>query len=551
MQKFNLLLLAFSTAFAYNISKHLGCIRDNKNRILENYKDVGTIFDRTLESCLYHCDILGYKYAGVEAGSECYCDTKLQYEPTYIDSALCSTPCAKNTSQLCGGSWAIDVWQLNIYPFPKNTSRYLGCVQDSASRALEYTDRHILGSYTPELCSYICLYNEYQMNQFYGLENGNECYCYKHLLFPGKTVGPKLVWINESNCNLKCTGSNDTCGGAWALALYQNALSIPIDKASLSVPLSPGSLVLTLSFFELLFASSSVLWCFYFILTNRQYIYIKSTGKTAFQRIQLIILQAYFFTMIQNLVSIYFGLPLDIRKIVAQDSTKWNAITILFEDVRQLSISCSIGLMGIATLIRYENLVLIGRESKFTRVAKWMCYLEILSFFPKTILDFFYVFGDLQSRAYMFPSYIIFLILTIYSLIQESVVVYKLIDNVVGSIGSLSKADQKVTKRVLYLRYFILILADFIQVLFVILLVMELVNVSCENPTDDQFVNRILNLIPGVMVSIQVFCSSDFLRVIQNEIVSSKNKVESMTDVSTNKISDQKFSNMSESGIPE
>jgi hypothetical protein len=80
----------------------LGCFVDNANRVLPESPQSSV--PMTVDLCSELCQ--GYTYFGVEAGNQCFCGNQLP-----IDSSDgCDYPCSDNSSEICGGVWAINVY---------------------------------------------------------------------------------------------------------------------------------------------------------------------------------------------------------------------------------------------------------------------------------------------------------------------------------------------------------------------------------------------------------------------------------------------------------
>ena len=58
----------------------------------------------TYATCTSTCQGLGYKYAGAEYSSECFCSNTLAYNAT---STQCSMPCSGANAYNCGGPDAL------------------------------------------------------------------------------------------------------------------------------------------------------------------------------------------------------------------------------------------------------------------------------------------------------------------------------------------------------------------------------------------------------------------------------------------------------------
>lgn len=84
-----------------------GCYADSATRVFTDMKVVNTA-TLTRELCASMCLAKQYKYAALEAGSECYCSNAFAYFPSA--SSQCTSPCPGNSTQNCGGPWALSVF---------------------------------------------------------------------------------------------------------------------------------------------------------------------------------------------------------------------------------------------------------------------------------------------------------------------------------------------------------------------------------------------------------------------------------------------------------
>jgi hypothetical protein len=104
-----------------------GCYDDNGGVKALNPRVLGDSRDTmTIELCVGECLRLGYVFAGLEYGSECYCGPEISppHAPVYGNTSTediiitCSNPefsCRGNRLQMCGGFAAI-----GIYSCPAN-----------------------------------------------------------------------------------------------------------------------------------------------------------------------------------------------------------------------------------------------------------------------------------------------------------------------------------------------------------------------------------------------------------------------------------------------
>jgi hypothetical protein len=104
----------------YKLDKNR-CIKDNQNcgnRAL-NSKCYSA---NNVEECINYCQKGNFLYAGLEAGFQCFCGN--EYDSLGLRTGLehCSSSCIGNSSQICGGSWALSIYDVpNVTPLPTLT----------------------------------------------------------------------------------------------------------------------------------------------------------------------------------------------------------------------------------------------------------------------------------------------------------------------------------------------------------------------------------------------------------------------------------------------
>lgn len=103
----------------------------------------------TLEMCAANC--AGYTYFGTEYASECYCDNVVGNN-TSIDSTgkSCNMACAGNSTEMCGGSARLNLYELNGNPnpnLPTTMSSYVSSTSSSTtSSSISSTSSMIITS---------------------------------------------------------------------------------------------------------------------------------------------------------------------------------------------------------------------------------------------------------------------------------------------------------------------------------------------------------------------------------------------------------------------
>lgn len=174
----------------------------------------------TIESCQAFCSSStnNYGLAGLEFASECYCGNGLQSGST-LGQKNCNMPCNGNSSEICGGSSALSVYNLTTYVPPttvKAVGSYVskGCYQESTTgRLLSGASYTNATGMTVESCVAFCKTN----NQAYaGLEYAKECFC-------GTSFPTTAATASLSSCNMLCTGNHkEFCGAGGLLNMYYN-----------------------------------------------------------------------------------------------------------------------------------------------------------------------------------------------------------------------------------------------------------------------------------------------------------------------------------------
>ncbi|XP_014241723.1 uncharacterized protein LOC106662269 isoform X1 [Cimex lectularius] len=193
-------------------SNYIGCFYDsNLNRLLVNaYKD----FDGKLtpEACVSFCYRGGYRYAGVQHKSNCYCGSEVPLSNKRSQETECDLPCPGDGSIYCGGSARSSVYYTEITDYSED-DRLLGCYKDSDKNRILSGERLVFNeNNTPRLCMNTCLSLNYK---FSGVQYGNECYC-------GNRRPPRDLEVAERDCLTPCPGDKrKKCGGGWRLLVFE------------------------------------------------------------------------------------------------------------------------------------------------------------------------------------------------------------------------------------------------------------------------------------------------------------------------------------------
>ncbi|OCF41274.1 hypothetical protein I317_04932 [Kwoniella heveanensis CBS 569] len=207
-----------------------GCYQDLSGRVgLTNNSWTSTA--ATPQMCIDGCSELGYKYAGVENGKQCFCGNVPQ-TTTRLPVSQCNTPCAGNSTGVCGGPSAMDLYtttNAKVTVQSKAATKpegYLGCFLDAGSNiAFPNYYSYNFAQMTVEVCKQSCLELGYS---YAGVENGNQCRC-------GNTAPQTAQYVQSLTCTKNCTGNAaQTCGAGGYLEAYA------LSNATLS-PIMPGS----------------------------------------------------------------------------------------------------------------------------------------------------------------------------------------------------------------------------------------------------------------------------------------------------------------------
>ena len=85
------------------------CYRDNSERVFD--KLAYQLDSNTPQKCDQSCSNLGFLFYGVEIHNECFCGNDLPSDDLKISMSECDYDCAGDSSQKCGGAWAIKIGQ--------------------------------------------------------------------------------------------------------------------------------------------------------------------------------------------------------------------------------------------------------------------------------------------------------------------------------------------------------------------------------------------------------------------------------------------------------
>ncbi|KIM21516.1 hypothetical protein M408DRAFT_102761 [Serendipita vermifera MAFF 305830] len=179
----------------------------------------------TAEVCTFQCFSRGYKFAGLEYASECYCANEIVTSSNSGSQQNdgCDMPCeGAPDTEICGGRDRLTLYEykgsaLGVTPTvleSYNDWNSKGCYVDSVDARTLIRVHHEVMPMTVGTCIDACKLAEYTVA---GVEYGSECYCGNFL--PPTPAG--------DGCVMKCDGDLHVCGGSDRLNVYQVAVPPP------------------------------------------------------------------------------------------------------------------------------------------------------------------------------------------------------------------------------------------------------------------------------------------------------------------------------------
>ncbi|CCC05915.1 unnamed protein product [Sordaria macrospora k-hell] len=213
-----------------------GCYADTGNPHALSLRSQLDQQNMTIEKCVSVCKGNGFRYAGLEYYGVCYCGNTVNGQQ--LDESQCNYPCTGNSSQTCGGSDIISIYQDPTFlPVDEVTVAdydHLGCWTDDSEygRALAYPQDQLNGpTLTTEKCLEACRGGGYPLA---GTEFGGECWC-------GVVIGNGTFSAPDNECDIPCNGnSTQACGGRARLNLYVATELQSLEPCGYEPP-TPGS----------------------------------------------------------------------------------------------------------------------------------------------------------------------------------------------------------------------------------------------------------------------------------------------------------------------
>ena len=216
-----------SVVQSYGDWTHTACYSDSGNpRTLVNGV---TNSKNTVEGGLAACQAKGYKYCGLEYGGETWGANEIYSSATVIAASKCNMKCNGLSTELCGGSSALD-----LYTFSGATTEVVasaggythqGCYYDSASPRALVTGITNSNS-TIEGAIAGCKAKGFTLC---GVEYGGETW-------GANALSSGSYKIDDSKCSMACTSNKlQQCGGNNALDLYA-VTGTTVTKRHINLP---------------------------------------------------------------------------------------------------------------------------------------------------------------------------------------------------------------------------------------------------------------------------------------------------------------------------
>ncbi|EXA35123.1 hypothetical protein FOVG_13894 [Fusarium oxysporum f. sp. pisi HDV247] len=177
--------------------------QDTGNHSVLIFDEVNHVKPMSIVACQSYCLSYSWYVFGLQNGDSCLCDSRLRMDSRLVDDSKCNIHCNGNTTNLCGGSDAVQVFSDESLLRVEHTS--LGCF-------IENDSKHVLDGETidekdmsVEKCASICTINK--KSDFFSLSEGSICTC-------GQKVATWAKKTDAGECNVKCIDQmGDTCGG--------------------------------------------------------------------------------------------------------------------------------------------------------------------------------------------------------------------------------------------------------------------------------------------------------------------------------------------------
>ncbi|RKL32578.1 Glucan 1,3-beta-glucosidase [Fusarium proliferatum] len=179
---------------------------DTTNRSVLTLADAQHVKPMSIVACQSFCLQRGWTVWGIQNGDSCFCDNQLRMDSQIIDDSKCNMHCNGNTTNVCGGKDAIEVF--GDQDMLRIQYASLGCYSWSKQAIRGTTGGDTIESpdeMSVDACASLCTVTK--KSDFFALWEGKLCTCGREM-----TPGAKTTSMDE--CNVACSGQlGDICGG--------------------------------------------------------------------------------------------------------------------------------------------------------------------------------------------------------------------------------------------------------------------------------------------------------------------------------------------------
>ncbi|KAI8660440.1 hypothetical protein NCS57_01021400 [Fusarium keratoplasticum] len=171
---------------------------DTTNLTVLTLDEVSHVEPMSIIACQSYCLSQSLYAFGLQNGDSCLCDSRLRMDSQRIDDSNCNIHCNGNTTNVCGGKDAIEVFGSEELLRVEHAS--LGCFIKDGNKEII---RGITGGD-----------NISSKADFFSLSEGSICTC-------GKEMAPGATKTSMEECNVECNGQiGDDCGGKGRAEVY-------------------------------------------------------------------------------------------------------------------------------------------------------------------------------------------------------------------------------------------------------------------------------------------------------------------------------------------
>ena len=189
----------------------------------------------TVESCQTYCSSKGWRYAGVEWGTECFCSSTIT--TGFPAGQVCPQACSGNSTELCGGAGVISIFNNTLStasiaapgagPVSTAAGTYVGCVSEGNNNGRTLTGASTSSNnMTLEMCRSFCTSRGFSLS---GTEYSSQCYCGNSFVNGG------AIQSSDSTCNMLCAGNSmNVCGGPNRLSVYSATPAVSSSSSTMA-----------------------------------------------------------------------------------------------------------------------------------------------------------------------------------------------------------------------------------------------------------------------------------------------------------------------------